>query len=180
MRYSELFNSRRLNETTYTAYHGTGAKFDAFHQPTMRPHFFTTDKNYASAYSGGKSYTGFFGGKGKAKNYLLTVEVEISRMFDTKSDEVAREYYNQQFLPYFNRILAKYNKPLAPEITHGEMVHFIYADDLWRYFMQENESKWDGILVDEGSHTVPAIVPLHATQIKIKKREIIKLINDGK
>lgn len=168
MRYSEL------NETVFTAYHGTGAKFDQFFQPTMKPHFFTTDKTYASAYSGGKSYKGYIGGKGKPRNYLLTVEVEIKHMFDTKSDETARDYYNHQFLPYFNRINTKYKQPLAPEIKPGEMVSFVYADSLWRYFMQEDEIQWDGMLVDEAYSSIPAIVPFYATQIRIKKRQIIK------
>lgn len=156
------------------AYHGTGSRITQFYPQSVTPHYFTQDKEYAKGYVGGKTPISRIEKPKKAKNYLLTVELNITHMFDTKHDAEALEYYNTQFLPTINAIHAKYQQPSIPTLTTGKYVSFVYADALYRYFMRY-PSDYDGMLVDEGSFTSPAIVPFQASQIKILKREIVKL-----
>jgi hypothetical protein len=167
MRYAEI-----MTEAKFIAYHGTGAKITQFYQPGTAGHFFTQNKDYAMGYSG-KSSKSLIDKPKKTRNYLLTVELTIERMFDTKSDPAAVELYNSQFVPTINAIHAKYKQPLVPEIEAGKMVSFIYADELYRYFMRY-PSQYDGMLVDEGGTFGTAIVPFNASQIKILKTEIVK------
>jgi hypothetical protein len=156
------------------AYHGTGRKITQFSDPYMAGHFFTQDKEYAKAYAGGKTSLSLIDKPKKTRNYLLTVELDIKHMFDTKTDSEAREYYNTQFLQRINALAAKFNQPPRPVLEPDKYVSFIEADDLFRYFMSF-KSIYDGMLVDEGgisSH--PAIVAFYGSQIKILKQEIIK------
>lgn len=161
-----------LHETTVIAYHGTGNRFDAFHDG-FRPNFFTTDMEYAKGYVGGKTHTNLIDRPKKTKNYLLKCEVTYNHPFDPKTDPAALEYYNTQFIPYMNALHAKHKQPLLPELEPGKMVSFIYADYLWG-FMKHEETPYDAILVDEGGSIAHAIVPMNASQVKILKRQIIK------
>jgi len=155
------------------AYHGTGSKITQFSNPHLAGHFFTQDKEYAMAYIGGKTSLSLIDKPKKTRNYLLTVELDIKHMFDTKNDPQALEFYNTQFLERANALAAKYNKPKVPILEPGNYVSFIYADDLFRYFMSF-ETIYDGMLVDEGGFSsYPAIVAFYGSQIKILKREII-------
>jgi hypothetical protein len=177
MRYREL-----MIETTipgvppsgkFIAYHGTGAKITQFFQPSLAGHFFTQDKDYAKGYAGGKTPLSKIDKPKKTRNYLLTVELEINHMFDTKHDPQALAYYNTRFVPQINEIRAKYHQPLVPILDPGRFVSFVNADDLYRHFMRFKPD-YDGMLVDEGSFTSPAIVPFNVAQIKIVKTEIVK------
>lgn len=155
------------------AYHGTGQRIEQFHQQTVTPHYFTQDKEYAKGYVGAKTPISALEKPKKGRNYLLTVELDINHVFDTKDDPAALDYYNNQFRPQINAIHAKFKQAPIPELEPGKYVSFVYADALFRHFMRF-KTDWDGMLVDEGSFTSPAIVPFHASQIKIVKREIVK------
>lgn len=179
MKYIELFENKRpvfedVHDGKIIAYHGTGNKITQFFDPNLTGHFFTQDKEYAKVYAGKQRATLIGGKPKKPRNYVLTVELDIKHMFDTKNDPQALEYYNTNFLERINMICAKYNKPLRPALAPGKYVPFIEADDLFRYFMSF-ESIYDGMLVDEGGITAsPAIVAFYGSQIKILKQEIIK------
>lgn len=163
-----------LCESKIIAYHGRGTKIDAFPQPYFTPHYFTQDRSYAEVYSG-KSTSSLIDKPKKTRPYLLTVELTIDHMFDTKTDPEAFAFYNEKFVPHENALLAKYNKKPLPLLEHGKYPSFVYADYLYGYFMgQYIEHPYDGMLIDEGIGDHPAIIPFNASQIKILKREIIK------
>jgi hypothetical protein len=165
-----------LCEAKIIAYHGTGSRIEQFSQAFVSPHYFTQDKAYAEVYSGGKTPISLIDKPKKMRNYLLTVELDIRHMFDTKNDPEARNFYNTQFVPYMNRLRAKYGKPSLAELAAGQYVSFVDADWLYRYFTRtDHETPYDGMLVEEGIGKFPAIVPFHASQIKIIKRQIIDL-----
>lgn len=180
-KYQQIVDSARrlgllesmLCEATMIAYHGTGGKFEQFHDHFMKPHFFTPDRDYALHYTG-KLPLQLLSPRKRGRNYLLTVELTINHMFDPKTDAAALRLYNDEFVPHMNQIMTKYRRSLLPELATGHHVPFIYADDLWRYF-QRFPSQYDGMLVDEGSLTDhPAVVPFQASQIKVLKRQIVK------
>ena len=126
----------RLVEQKIVAYHGTGQKFDSFKSWSLRPHFFTQDLEYAKAYCGKTpAILPFTAKKATPRNYILTVELDISRPLDTKTDPDAVDYYNDEFVPYLNVIHQKYNQPAIPKIAIGKHVSFVYVDDLWRYMI---------------------------------------------
>lgn len=171
--------SEIIQEAKIIAYHGTGSRIEQFNHSNVFPNFFTTDPEYAKGYVG-KSPMGVFSKpKRKPKNYLLTVELTIDHPFDTKNDPEALRFYNEQFIPDFNQLTGKYGRPPILPIQAGRHVSFVYADDVYRYFQHygatHNGITYDAILVDEGGLSVPpAIIPLHANQIRILKRQIIK------
>ncbi len=169
----DLRRSIDLVEATYRAYHGTGVKFDTFRDQFFTPSYFTPDPEYAKAYMG-KTAPSLLTARKRGKDYLLTVEITIARMFDTKTDDEALRYYNEVFVPYMNAIHAKYRQPSIPELLPGRWVSFVYADDLWR-FLKHEDVPWDGMLVDEGIGDHPAIVTFDApSQVRILKRQIIR------
>lgn len=169
MRYRDLASP--LMEETFTLYHGTGTKFDAFRDSHITPNFFTANREYAANYAG--KLTNSHITRKRGRNYLLTCEVTIERMLDTKTDPGAVAFYNETFLPHMNALLARFNKPLRPKLDGTKWVYFVDADDLWRYCISYG-SPFDGMLVDEGIVDEPAIVPFRAAQVRILKRQIIK------
>jgi hypothetical protein len=169
---NEIRKWMRLIENKIIAYHGTGSKFDEFSNGFVAGHFFTQNKDYALGYTG-KTSKSLIDKPKKPRNYLLTVELTIDRMFDPASDAHALTLYNEQFIPTINAIHQKYHQPLLPTLPVGAMVSFIYADELYRYFARY-PSDYDGMLVDEGGKFGTAIVPFQASQIKILKRQIIR------
>ena len=171
MRYHEIMTEAPNGKII--AYHGTGRKITQFFDPHLAGHFFTQDKEYAKAYAGGKTPLSLIDKPRKTRNYLLTVELDIKHMFDTKTDPQALEFYNTQFLSRINALGAKYSKPPRPVLPPGKYVSFVDADDLFRYFMSFG-SIYDGMLVEEGISSQPAIVAFYGSQIKIVKQEIIK------
>ena len=158
------------------AYHGSGSKITQFFDTSVTPHYFTQDKEYARVYSGGKTPIVRIDKPRRMRNYLITVELDIKHPFDTMHDPAALHYYNTQFVPHENAILAKYkSRRLLPTLEADHYVSFVYADDLYRYFIDPDvRTDYDAIYVDEGIGTHPAIVPIHASQIKVIKTEIIK------
>lgn len=170
MHYADLMEA---SSDALIAYHGTGSRIIQFHQNTVTPHYFTQDKEYAKGYVGGKTSRSLIDPPKKGRNYLLTVELDIRHMLDTKHDAEARAFYNTQFLPHINAIHARFHKPPLPPIEAG-YVSFINADYLYRYCLRF-PSAYDGMLVDEGGITnSPAIVPFHASQIRVLKAEIVR------
>lgn len=166
-----------LNESSiqYTngkiiAYHGTGNKITQFYDSFLKPHYFTQDIEYAKGYVGGKS----FNKNTKSRNYLLTVTLNIKNILDTKNDNEALSFYNTVFLPHINEIKTRYKQPPVKELN-ANYPSFIDSDDLYRFMVDDRfHHNYDGILVNEGSFTSPAIVPLKAYQITIIKTQIIK------
>lgn len=160
----------RLTEARIIAYHGTGSKITHFNDGFLTPNYFTQDMNYARAYMGGKTKPR----RQRSRNYIVTVELTIDRMFDTKRDDAARAYYNEKFVPFINPYRKRMGKPLARELAAGEWPSFTVADHLWG-FMLEVEAPYDGMLIDEGGLTdAPAIIPFRASQIKVLKNQIVK------
>lgn len=174
---SDIRHWINLCESKIIAYHGRGTKIDSFPQPYFIPHYFTQDRDYAEVYSG-KSTSSLIDKPKKTRPYLLTVELTINHMFDTKNDPEALAFYNEKFVPHENALLAKYkanNSKSIPLLEPGKYPSFVYADYLYGFFMgQYIDHPYDGMLIDEGITDEPAIIPFHATQIKILKREIIK------
>lgn len=172
-------SSTKLTETRYTAYHGTGSKIDSFRDQSISPNYFTTDREYALAYVGKRKPALLGDRRKKTRNYLLTVEIEIKNMMDTATDSEALKFYNEKFVPAINALHARYNQPMVPELSSGKHISFVYADHLWRYVKRLEvdgiSCPYDGMLVDEGINGVLAIVPFNSDQIKIKKRETVKI-----
>ena len=79
-------------------------------------------------------------------------------------------------MPHENALIAKYaNQRSVPLLAAGRYVSFIYADYFYRYMIDPDvTTDYDGMYVDEGIGTDPAIVPFQASQIKVIKIEIIK------
>lgn len=169
MRYYDI-----LSEEEIVAYHGTGVRFDAFSPDPMHGHYFTTDRSYAEGYTGKLPASAKIGSKTKrGRNYLLTVTLTINHPLDTRSDQNAVDFFNDDFLPHVNKIHAKYGQKLYPEIKIGKGIDFIYSDMLFLY-MKRFPSEYDAIIVDEGGKFGVSIVPLNTSQIKIIKRQILK------
>jgi len=164
-------------------YHGTTvANFDAF--STLRPPFFTSDKNYAKMYSDkGKG--------GKARE--LEVFLRIERPFDTRHDGQAVRLFNADFLPWYREQQQRYahlrERDIPPAVL-GEALTFLDADDFWRYLRirsRRGDTPYDGLVVDEGSFPAMweegtgikltpeaqyAWVPLDPTQVKSAKKNV--------
>jgi hypothetical protein len=164
-------------------YHGTAvANFDAF--STLRPPFFTSDKNYARMYSDkGKG--------GKARE--LEVFLRIERPFDTRHDGQAVRLFNADFLPWYREQQQRYahlrERDIPPAVL-GEALTFLDADDFWRYLRirsRRGDTPYDGLVVDEGSFPAMweegtgikltpeaqyAWVPLDPTQVKSAKKNV--------
>ena len=162
-------------------YHGTSvANFDAF--STLRPPFFTSDKNYAKMYSDK-------GRGGKARE--VEVFLRIERPFDTRHDAQAVRLFNADFLPWYREQQQRYahlrERDIPPAVL-GEALPFPSADDFWRYLRirsRRGDTPYDGLVVDEGSFPATweeaterkltpdaqyAWVPLDPTQIKSAKK----------
>lgn len=132
-------------------YHGNENKEHYFSE--IRPSFFSTDKEYSSGYG----------------KYVYSYNLEIKKPFDPATDEIARTYYNENFL---QSELAEDARPLEL----GEHIHINHADNFWAYISSEEEMGnglgYDSIIVNEGSSLINeyktnlSIVPLSVKQIK--------------
>lgn len=149
------FLENKKGELTY--YHGNENKIHRFSE--YSPPFFTTDKEYAKCYG----------------DYVYPYTLSIKKPFDTSKDEIARNYYNTEFLTHELGNGAKY-------IPKGERISENYADNFWAFLSVEeslgNGFGYDAIIVNEaaGIHfkTDISIVPLNIKQIIHKKEKNIR------
>lgn len=136
-------------------YHGNENKEHRFSE--LRPTFFTTDKEYAKGYG----------------DYVYPYKIRAKKIFDTSTDEQAREYYNNVFL---KDVLGKD----AKRIEKGQKLSFVDADNFWAFIVVEEEMGnglgYDSMLVCEGTeehfNTSVSIVPFSIKQIVPLKRDL--------
>src|SRR6185437_4704311 len=88
-------------------YHGTKKKFSKFSE--YRPAFFTKNLAYAKKYG----------------HIVLTVRLNMHKIFDTRQDKRAVQIYNDYFL---SSGLAREG---AKKIKLGQPVSMVDADELW-------------------------------------------------
>lgn len=150
----EIFNSNTI------FYHGNENSKHRFSE--YRPSFFTTDKEYAKCYG----------------DHVFAYSIETKSPFDTATDEVARDYYNNVFL---KDELGKE----ASFIKKGERISENHADNFWSFLGVEVQLdktlNYDSILVHEAAgiyfDTSISIVPLEINQIIPRNKKVSKYKN---
>jgi hypothetical protein len=140
---SKEFNSKTI------FYHGNENKTHKFSE--IMPSFFTSDPEYAKGYG----------------DYVYPYTIDTKKTFDTATDEVAREYYNNVFLKDELGTDAKL-------IKQGQHISANDADNFWAFITVEelmgNGLGYDSIIVDEvlgepNYKTHLSIVPFKNDQI---------------
>lgn len=162
----ELIKIKNIFNSKTSFFHGNENKTHIFSE--YQPCFFTTDKEYALCY--GET----------VKEY----NIDTKKPFDTATDNIALNYYNDVFLK------DELGKD-AKKISNGEHISFIHADNFFAFIaVEELIGKgfgYDSIIVHEGHFgdsfdTNLSIVPFDVRQIiptnkPIKKNKLKKVKN---
>ena len=153
-------NPELNNKTIF--YHGNENKKHHFYESA--PCFFSTEREYSEQYG----------------DYVYEYNLEINKIFDTSTDEVARNYYNTDFLNHELGID-------AVTLKENEMINANTADNFWAFLAVEEITGqgfgYDSIMVNEGSKALGfdtdiSIIPLDTKQIKAIRNKKNKLKNN--
>lgn len=133
----EIVAYRGVNKSVYRD--KKGVERHVKNNESASPIFFSEDQRYASQYG----------------DMLIKAKIKLNKVFDTKSDPVAVDIFNNYFRG------SEFDVTGADKIELGQPVSFVCADYLWsylsmNYFYREHTPNaydgeaYDGIVVNEG------------------------------